>query len=185
MAFYTYCHAAAVVLAIAAAANAYSLADIDHVVLFMQENRAFDHYFGTLAGVRGFSDPNALINSGVPVWKQNVNSTLTPNADYLQPWYINYEGGKWIEATQCMDAGSNSWQANHGALNGGLNNEWAVKNTPYSLGYYTRSDIPVHYGIADGWTIGDMYQEAVIASTSPNRATWISGTITDPTDGSI
>ena len=36
------------------------LRDIKHVVLLMQENRSFDHYFGTLAGVRGFDDPNAL-----------------------------------------------------------------------------------------------------------------------------
>ena len=37
-----------------------SLRDIRHVVLLMQENRSFDHYFGTLAGVRGFADANAL-----------------------------------------------------------------------------------------------------------------------------
>ena len=37
-----------------------SLRDIKHVVLLMQENRSFDHYFGTLAGVRGFGDPHAL-----------------------------------------------------------------------------------------------------------------------------
>ena len=36
-----------------------SLSDIKHVVLLMQENRSFDHYFGTLAGVRGFDDPKA------------------------------------------------------------------------------------------------------------------------------
>ena len=33
------------------------LSDIKHVVLLMQENRSFDHYYGTLSGVRGFSDP--------------------------------------------------------------------------------------------------------------------------------
>ncbi len=37
-----------------------SLSDIKHVVLLMQENRSFDHYFGTMAGVRGFNDPHAL-----------------------------------------------------------------------------------------------------------------------------
>ncbi len=37
-----------------------SLKDIKHVVMLMQENRSFDHYFGTLAGVRGFDDPEAL-----------------------------------------------------------------------------------------------------------------------------
>src|SRR5215475_13527806 len=38
-----------------------SLRDIKHVVLLMQENRSFDHYFGTMAGVRGFDDANAII----------------------------------------------------------------------------------------------------------------------------
>ena len=33
-----------------------SLRDIEHVVLLMQENRSFDHYFGTFSGVRGFAD---------------------------------------------------------------------------------------------------------------------------------
>ena len=37
-----------------------SLGAIKHVVILMQENRSFDHYFGTLAGVRGFDDPDAL-----------------------------------------------------------------------------------------------------------------------------
>ena len=35
--------------------DATSLGDIEHVVILMQENRSFDHYFGTLSGVRGFS----------------------------------------------------------------------------------------------------------------------------------
>src|ERR1700735_5649240 len=32
------------------------LADSEHVIILIQENRSFDHYFGTLSGVRGFSD---------------------------------------------------------------------------------------------------------------------------------
>lgn len=39
-----------------------SLEDIEHVVFFMQENRSWDSYFGTLKGVRGFQDPNVQIN---------------------------------------------------------------------------------------------------------------------------
>ena len=38
----------------ASAASNSSLSDIKHVVILMQENRSFDHYFGTLSGVRGF-----------------------------------------------------------------------------------------------------------------------------------
>lgn len=49
-------------LVLVASALADSLMDIKHVVFFMQENRAFDHYFGTMAGVRGFRDPNAHVS---------------------------------------------------------------------------------------------------------------------------
>jgi phospholipase C len=35
------------------------LTDIDHIVIFIQENRPFDHYFGSCRGVRGFSDQSA------------------------------------------------------------------------------------------------------------------------------
>lgn len=106
-----------------------SLADIKHVVLFMQENRAFDHYFGTMSGVRGFSDPNVQVNGNRSVFYQDVNSKLSNDTDYLLPWYLNYLGGTWPEATQCMVAGDNGWQDNHAALNGDLNNHWAIGNT--------------------------------------------------------
>lgn len=100
-------------LATATTAYAGSIADIEHVVLFMQENRAFDHYFGTMAGVRGFSDPNVQVNNGTPVWYQVVNGSLSNATDTLLPFYLNYQGGSWEEATQCMEAGDNGWDSNH------------------------------------------------------------------------
>ena len=44
------------------------LTDIEHIVLLMQENRSFDHYFGTLSGVNGFSTRSPLSNrrAGTP-----------------------------------------------------------------------------------------------------------------------
>ena len=43
--------------------------NVQHVVIFMQENRAFDHYYGTLEGVRGFDDrAHITLPSGLPVW---------------------------------------------------------------------------------------------------------------------
>ena len=42
--------------AAAAAPKMGSLKDIEHVVILIQENRSFDHYFGTFSGVRGFGD---------------------------------------------------------------------------------------------------------------------------------
>jgi phospholipase C len=157
-------------------AIATSLADIDHVVLFMQENRAFDHYFGTLAGVRGFMDPNAQINGIRTAFQQRTDADLNTTAPYLNPWYVNYLGGDWNDATQCMAAGSNGWEENHAAYNFGLNDAWATNNTPWSWSHFRRSDIPLQFAVADGWTVGDMYQESVISSTNPNRVSWVSGT---------
>jgi phospholipase C len=37
-----------------------TIVDVEHIVVLMQENRSFDHYFGTLRGVRGYGDPRAV-----------------------------------------------------------------------------------------------------------------------------
>src|SRR5271156_5205629 len=60
--------------------------DIKHVVILMQENRSFDHYFGTLAGVRGFGDPQALrFPDGKSVFYQP--DTENPSG-YLLPFHL-------------------------------------------------------------------------------------------------
>jgi phospholipase C len=51
-------------LSLIAAVTRGSMKDVKHVVMIMFENRSFDHYFGTMAGVRGFSDPNVQVNPG-------------------------------------------------------------------------------------------------------------------------
>ncbi|TVY65488.1 Non-hemolytic phospholipase C [Fusarium oxysporum f. sp. cubense] len=172
--------ALASLLATTSPAATKGLADIDHVILFMQENRAFDHYFGTMAGVRGFADPNVQYNNGVPVWKQKVTPEQSNDTDYITPWYLNYLRGIWPAATQCMSAGSNAWDTSHAAWNHGANDRWAVNSTPYSIGFYKRQDLPVHFALAEEWIVGDMYQEAVMAPTNPNRVMWISGSINIP-----
>ncbi|KAJ5226305.1 phosphoesterase family-domain-containing protein [Penicillium chermesinum] len=162
-------------------ASASSLSDIEHVVIFMQENRAWDHYFGSMAGVRGFNDPNVQINSdGLSVYHQIVDPDMSTDAQTLLPWYLGYEGGDSVNAIQCMAAGSNGYTENQAALNGDLNNHWARNNTPWSWGYLKRSDIPIHFAIAEAWTSGDMYQESQITATNPNRVTLVSGSINVP-----
>ncbi|KAH7874242.1 phosphoesterase family-domain-containing protein [Lentinula edodes] len=162
-------------------ASADSLAEVEHIVLFMQENRAFDHYFGTMAGVRGFKDPNVQVNpDGHSVFFQKVNSFLSNDTDFLLPFYVAAEGGEFINGTQCMVAGTNNWAENHAALASGQNDLWPEANTPESWGYYRRSDLQVQFAIAEGWTVGDMYQEGVIAATNPNRVLWQTGSVAVP-----
>ncbi|KAJ9307133.1 hypothetical protein DTO217A2_3371 [Paecilomyces variotii] len=161
--------------------SAGSLKDIEHVVIFMQENRSWNTYFGTMAGIRGFNDPNVQVNAdGKPVWYQQVDPDMSNETDYLLPWYLGYQGGDSLDAIQCLTAGSNGYEENHAALNNDLNNHWARNNTPWSWGYLKRQDIPVHFAIAEGWTSGDMYQEGQITATNPNRVTLVSGSVNVP-----
>lgn len=145
----------------------------------MQENRGFDHYFGTMPGVRGFADPNVQVNpDDRNTFQQPVSSGK--NASQLTPWYFNYLGGEWDDATRCISGGGYSWQSMHESYNGGLSNRWASKNDPYSLGYFKRKDIPTHFDVAEGWTVGDMYTESILAATDPNRIIWMTGTVNNP-----
>ena len=166
------------------------LKKIKHIVLFMQENRAFDHYFGTMHGVRGFQDPNVMVsnNTGQSVFHQPVDKTIlspAPPKDVheLQPFYLNWKGGDWKEKTQCMLAGVNDWVFNHAAWNNGENDHWALRNSVYSLGYFKEDEIPVQWNLADSFTVGDMYYESIIASTDPNRVAFFASTI-NPQHGS-
>jgi phospholipase C len=85
-----------------------------------------------------------------------VSPSQSNASTILKPWYINYLGGEWVNATQCIAAGDNSWQAMHGAYNGGLVNKWVEANTPYNWGHFKRAEVPTHFDIAEGWTVLDM-----------------------------
>ena len=149
----------------------HGLEKIKHVVLFMQENRAFDHYFGTMPGVRGFQDPNVHISkhTGKDVFHQPVSKSMwnggslqplwyypPKGVNELKPFYLAWQGGDWVNRTQCMVAGTNDWRQNHQAYNKGEMDQWAIANTPYSIGYVRKDEIPVQYMLADTFTIGDM-----------------------------
>jgi phospholipase C len=158
--------------------------DIKHVVVVMQENRSFDHYFGTMKGVRGFGDRSTiLLPGGKTVWEQPENPTSGAATQY--PWRLS--GAKtWSGSTPpSPEVGaanyggtSHGWNDQHGAWYGGLMNGWySAKRGPTTLGYLDRRDMPFHYALADAYTIGDAYHCSVLSATGPNRTYLWSGTI--------
>ena len=59
-------------LAVEASIDTGTINDVKHIVILMQENRGFDHYFGTMKGVRGYGDRFPVpLESGKPVWFQS------------------------------------------------------------------------------------------------------------------
>ncbi|HZZ73606.1 MAG TPA: alkaline phosphatase family protein [Pirellulales bacterium] len=155
------------------------LKDIQHVVMLMQENRSFDHYFGTLAGVRGFNDPEAMkLSSGKSVFYQP--DPLNPEG-YLLPFHLNTRK----TSAQKIPSTSHAWQAQHDAWNGGKMDNWLPAHrkadgnakAPYVMGYHTRDDIPFHFALAEAFTICDSYHCSVMGPTWPNRMYWMTGMI--------
>ncbi|MET9418807.1 alkaline phosphatase family protein [Streptomyces klenkii] len=157
-----------------------SLGDVEHVVFLMQENRSFDHYFGTLEGVRGFDDPSALkLPDGRSVFCQP--DAVNP-LGYLLPFRLDTHRTN----AQAISSPSHAWEVQHEAWNGGNMDQWMPAhrkadkaNAPYTMGYYTRKDIPFHFALAEAFTVCDNYHCSVMGPTWPNRLYWMSGTI-DP-----
>ncbi|HUZ28354.1 MAG TPA: alkaline phosphatase family protein [Solirubrobacteraceae bacterium] len=161
--------------ALAASSGCGSLKDIEHIVILIQENRSFDHYFGTYKGVAGFQDPNALPG----VFGQAGYPTVTSK---LYPFHLDTQNG-----ADCTNDIDHSWGPQHTYWDGGSMDEWVSEhvavdgpqNGPLCMGYYTRADLPFYYALADAFTLCDHYHCSVIGPTDPNRCYTMSASI-DP-----
>ncbi len=156
-------------LAISANGATGTIQDVKHIVVLMQENRSFDHYFGTLRGVRGFSDPRAvkLYGSGNNVFQQpNLNAQgvlQTPNT--ILPFHPSEAN----LGQQFLTGLPHGWPDAHAAWNKGHNDRWVPAKGKSTMAYLQRADIPFYYALADAFTICDAYHCSIMASTDPNR----------------
>ena len=178
------------ITATSAASNS-SLSDIKHVVILMQENRSFDHYFGTLSGVRGFSDPGVLTQTvggqTYPVFDQfgYQPGTGADASGYMQPFHLLSDPP--LEDGQTTNDITHSWGPQHQSWNNGRMDQFmaahlaadGTENGPVTMGYFTRSDLAFYYALADAFTICDNYHCSVLGPTDPNRLMGMSATI-DP-----
>jgi len=170
---------AAVGMALEPAKADASLKDIDHIIILMKENRSFDHYFGSLRGVRGFDDPRAQRLGGGSIFRQA--DAGNPNG-YELPFRLDTLRTN----AQRLHVLSHEWGAQHASWNGGTMDNWLPAHRaadgqfgPLTMGYMTREDLPFYYALADAFTICDGYHCSVLGPTHPNRYYLMSGTI-DP-----
>jgi phospholipase C len=152
--------------------------DAEHIVILMQENRSFDHCFGTLKGVRGYNDPRAIqLPDGNPVWLQSNKAGETYAPFRLD---IKDTNATWLSSLP------HSWDNQVNARNDGKFDQWlnvkrnSIKeyaDMPLTMGYYNREDIPFYYDLADGFTVCDQHFCSALTGTNPNRLFFWSGTI--------
>jgi phospholipase C len=153
-----------------------SLGDIQHIVILMQENRSFDHYYGTMPGVRGYSDPTAItLPDGKLVFYQPDPSHAQ---GYLSPFY--YDPSK--TSSQATPGTDHTWPTQHEAWNWGKMDQWIAAKGPYTMGYFRQQDIEFHWALNEAFTICDNYHCSVFGPTNPNRLYMWTGMI-DPQGG--
>jgi phospholipase C len=160
--------------------------DAEHVVFLMQENRSFDHCYGTLQGVRGFDDPRAMRLPGMnKVWAQ-TNKT----GETYVPFNLDIKNSKatWMQSLP------HSWDNQVDAHNQGKMDNWLESkksgnkqyaHMPLTMGYYDRNDIPFYYALADAFTVCDQHFCSSLTGTSANRSYFWAGTIREEQDGNL
>ena len=154
-----------------------TIQDVQHVVIVMQENRSFDHYFGTFMGARGFGDPRPipLCQSDQPqrvdpVWHQPHGDA---GAARVLPYPLH---PKPIAPAVCFTGLPHDWKTSHAAVNQGRNDSWAKVKSPQSMAFYQGADIPFHFALAEAFTLCDAYHCSLMGPTHPNRMFLMSGT---------
>ncbi|MFM0635862.1 phospholipase C, phosphocholine-specific [Paraburkholderia metrosideri] len=163
-------------LAIPANNKTGSIRDVEHIIVLMQENRSFDHYFGTLKGVRGFGDTRAInLPNGKPVWYQ----PLAADVGYVLPFRPSAPN----LGLQFLQDLAHDWTSTHAAWNGGRYDQWVPSKGTTTMAYLTRDDIPFHYQLADAFTICDAYHCSLMGPTDPNRYYMWSGWVGNDGNG--
>lgn len=147
------------------------LDSIQHIVMFMQENRSFDQYFGMFPGVRGFGDPSGL-------FKQPTPSTQPPYPPegYVLPIHTPMSAGG-----GCVADPIHTWTIQHRAWNNGAMNNWIGAHAsdgeaqPWTtMAYYDATDLAFYYALANAFTICDAYHCSVMGPTDSNHLYWLS-----------
>jgi phospholipase C len=135
--------------------------DVEHIVILMQENRSFDHYFGTMRGVRGFNDPHTItLPTGKPVWNQpdGLGGELLPFRPDVADMGMTF-----------LPDPPHGFTDTHAAWNGGRMDQFPPNKGVDTMTYHVRDDIPYQYALADAFTICDAYHCSVMGPTDPNR----------------
>ncbi|WP_404593846.1 phosphocholine-specific phospholipase C [Paenarthrobacter histidinolovorans] len=152
-----------------------SLQSIKHVIVLMQENRSFDHYFGSLRGVRGYGDHSVpRLPNGKSMFEQPraTGETVLPFS-LRKAAELAGRPGTDIQYLGDLD---HSFKGTTTAWNNGWCDQWIPAKSASTMTFYERQDIPLQYELADTFTICDAYHCSVNGSTNPNRNYLWSGT---------
>ncbi len=154
-----------------------TIRDVEHIVILTQENRSFDHYFGTLNGVRGFGDPfpapvaDSTNVKGRSVWVQPTVNNAAPGA--IAPFHLNTAQNF---AFMRVSGTPHSWTDAQAAWDHGRMNNWPKAKQNHAMGHFKAQDLPFQFALANAFTLCDAYHCATQTGTNTNRLFLWTGT---------
>ncbi len=154
-------------LAIAPDRRTGTLQDVRHVVILMQENRSFDHYFGTLPGVRGYADPHPA-----PTLAGDV-LTQADGPEQVRPYALQAEYASDVPVGYITP---HTWDDAQRAWNDGRMDQWLSAKSRLGMGAYRGAEVPFQTALANAFTLCDAYHCSIHAGTNPNRLFLWTGT---------
>ena len=141
---------------------------IDTIVVLMQENRSFDHYFAQLhfqgqPRVRRLSP------------KTSNPDPTNPGGPPIKPFHQDH----YCEVADL----DHSWSGTHREWNGGAMDGFTTENQDpddpngsRAMGFYDSSDLPFYYGLYSTFAMADRFFSSVLSQTFPNRFYLLAGT---------
>ncbi|MBN8831513.1 MAG: phospholipase C, phosphocholine-specific [Sphingomonadales bacterium] len=143
-----------------------TIRDVDHVVILMQENRSFDHYFGTFPGVNGFSDRFPIPLPAVDGRARSVWEQQDGKGRLLAPFHLSTRTDFDLMR---VEGTPHHWEDAQFAWDNGRMAAWPAAKTPRAMGHFQREDIPFQFALAEAFTLCDAYHCSIQAGTNPNR----------------
>ena len=141
---------------------------IDNIVVLMQENRSFDHYFGQIH----FEGQKRVRK--VPANASNPDPTNPSGPPILRFHKMNY----------CETADlDHSWNGTHKEYDNGKMDGFTAQNVDSTdptgartMGYYDSADLPFYYALYSTFAMADRYFASTLTQTFPNRFYLLAGT---------
>ncbi len=169
--------------------NTGNIGNLNHIIFMLQENRAFDNYFGVLAQYRVNHQPPI---QGAQLSDVNDLHALPSNYQICNPQGQCF--GPFHARTECIENLSPSWDESHYDMDL-VGNDWLNlnQNSQYKmdrfldttlsggsgdkydpthsrpLGYYDQTDLPFYYELATQFATDDQWYSPLPANTIPNR----------------
>jgi phospholipase C len=128
------------------------LPQIEHIVVYMQENHSYDSYFGTFPRGDGYR-----MRRGVP---RNTN----PGTDGTPVGVFHSD-----DTCQPGRGVSQNWRNTHLQINGGRMDGFLFNDNTNAMKYWDGGEVPFYWSLANTFPLCDRWFASAPAQTYPNR----------------